>query len=246
MPPARALNGSVTFFGYRFPLPPLLLAAATLAASTLAAVGLRSGFPFLQWLTLDANAVAAGQLWRLVTWPFLELDPIALLFACLVILVFGRDLTYQWGGVRFLANYFGFTLAAGVGTCLLAAVWTPVRATAYFTAWPVADALIIAWAVVFPGRQMLLYFVLPLGGRVLVYAIVGITVLLALFGGFTPYVPHFLAQAAALAYLRRPDLRLYWARLRYGSWNTPARRRSGLRKVERQRSSDDEPPRWLH
>jgi hypothetical protein len=124
-------------------------------------------------------------------------------------------------------------------------LWPAVWQARYITAWPLADALIIAWATAFPGRQLLLYFVLPLGGRKLVYATVGITVLLALFYGLALFVPHFLALGGMLAY-QNGGLGGFWGRLRGGGWgNGGPRRRSKLRVID-PRERRDEPPRWLH
>ena len=55
--------------------------------------------------------------------------------------------------------------------------------------WPLADALIIAWATLFPTRQMLVYFVIPLGGRNLIYATLGGTLIFALLAGFVGSCP---------------------------------------------------------
>jgi membrane associated rhomboid family serine protease len=243
--PFRLLNRSVTLLGARFPAPAFLLSVGTLAASTLAAVTYRLGWPFVTLMTLEPALVWRGQVWRLLTWPFFEMDPISLIFACVILLFFGRDLSYQWGPARFFKVYLAFTLLTGAVVCLVAWAWPAVWQGRYLTAWPMADALIIAWATAFPSRQLLVYFVLPLGGRKLIYATVGINVLLALFNGLSFYVPHFVAMGGMLAY-QRGGLRGFWGRLRGGGWGAGgSRRRSRLRVID-PRERRDEPPRWLH
>jgi membrane associated rhomboid family serine protease len=245
-PSSRLLNRSITFFGARFPFVSFLLAASTLAASILGAVMKQLGWEIHALMALVPARVWSGEVWRLLTWPFFAPDPISLFFACLIILFFGRDLSYQWGPLRFLRVYLGFGLGVGAAICVLAWVWPAIRQAPYLTPWPLADALIIAWATWFPSRQLLVYFVLPLGGRKLIYATWGINVLFALYYGLAPFVPHFLAMGGMWLYLNGGGLGGWWGRLRGGGWGKGGtRRRSNLRVID-PRERRDEPPRWLH
>jgi hypothetical protein len=130
-------------------------------------------------------------------------------------------------------------------TCVVALVWPALRLQPFVGAWPVVSALIIAWASAFPTRNLLLYFVVPLGGRNLVYATLGGTLIFALLGGVSGFIPHFAAQLLSLAAMRRTPLRDLWTKVRfelaYRGWR---RRSSRLREVPR--ASRDEHTRWYH
>lgn len=237
------LGGSVTVLGARFPTATILVAGLTLACSVLGAMLWRAGIPLLASGVLVPGQVLSGELWRLVTWVLFELDPLSLIFLMMVLLLFGRDLAQAWGPGRFLAVYLGITALAGGVTCLIGALlWPALLNQTYATAWPLGEAIIIAWALLFPARQMLVYFVLPMGGRNLVYLTVGGTVLFALMGGIGNFVPHFAAQGLMYAYLQGFSPRMLWLRLkaRTARWQPP-RRATHLRPVDK-----DEPPRWLH
>lgn len=239
---ARALNGSFNFMGGRFPVAVGLLIGLTLGASILGAVGL----PLREWGALFPVLVWQGQVWRLLTWVFFELDPVSLIFACLMLGWFGRDLCHAWGARRFLAVYLGFAAAAAGATCLIARlVWPGLMARAYLSSWPLAEAMIIAWAVLFPYRRIFVYFLFPLGGRNLIYLTIGGTVLYALFHGPAAFVPHFVAEGLMLIYVREPSIYGFWLRLRLGAlqWS-PRRRSSHLRPVDR--FDPEDRPRWLH
>ena len=139
------------------------------------------------------------------------------------------------------------TVVTGGLTTLVGLAFDGVGRGPYYTVWPVAEALIIAWATMFPTRQMLVYFVLPLGGRNLILFTVGCTLVFALLSGFVPFVPHFIAQGLMLAYLREPAIGRLWQRLTLGMRGASKRRPSHLRAVDRDREDrEDEPPRWLH
>lgn len=243
---SRVLNRQLYFLGSRVPLVVAVLVGLTLAGSILGAVGRRNGFPLvLQWGVLAPDLVWAGQLWRLLSWPFFETDGLALIFAGLALWWFGRDLASSFGPAGFLARYLAVALLTGVGICLLARFGWPALGNAFFMgAWPLVDAMIVAWAIFYPHRQILFFFVLPLGGRNLVYVTVGVTVLFALLEGFARFIPHFLALAVTLAYMRDPSLLYLWLRLRL-AWE----RRGGRRRSSHLRAVDGEDPRrspWLH
>ena len=241
MPPVRVLDGSFTILGGRVPRVVGLLVGLTLVATILGAVGARNGLPtVLQQGVLSPDLVWTGQVWRIVTWVFFELDALSLVFGCLGLWWFGRDLYYAWGPTRLLGTYLGIAAATATLTCLVARlVWPALLRADYVGMWPVVSALIIAWATLHPHRDVFVYFVLPLRGRNLILATLGGTLLFALLDGVARFVPHFIAQGLVLAYLNPPvALQRLWQRARL---RQSQRRAPKLRVIER-----DEPPRWLH
>jgi membrane associated rhomboid family serine protease len=174
---------------------------------------------------------------------FLELNPLGLIFACLLLAWLGRDLSAAWGHWRFVGVYLGFAAAVGVTTCLIGLLLPAVRELSYATAWAMGDALLIAWATHFPTRQILLYFVLPIGGRNLIVLTIAGTALFALFSHPIYYVPHFVAIAFMLVFARYPALDLLWMRLRLLFMRRSSSRRNATLRVVR---DDDKTPRWYH
>ncbi len=188
-------------------------------------------------------AVWEGQLWRVLTYPFFESDPLSLVFGAMMLFWFGRDLSYAWGPRRFLITFLAFTAAAGVVTCLVARVWPAVWAHPYLGIWPVADAMVVAWAMIFPDRQILLYFALPVSGSTLLYLTVGGTLLYAIFGGLVSFVPHLAAEAMMLVFARGYSLRGLFQTVRIRSQERRARRRARHLKVV---DKESDPPRWMN
>jgi membrane associated rhomboid family serine protease len=244
VPRPSPLEGSFVVLGSRVPRIVGLLVGLTLCSSILGAVGSRNGGGFLEWGALVPGLVLRGELWRVLSFVFFETEPLGLVFACLGLFWFGRDLTQAWGASRFLATYLVAAALTGLLVTALAFAWAPLQAVAFIGPWPLVSAMIVAWAVLHPHRDVLVYFVLPLRGKNLIYATLLGTLLFALLGGVLHFVPHFVAQGLALLYMREPFLGNLWLRLRY-RLNTRGwrRRASHLRPVDR---VDDEPPKWLH
>lgn len=241
--PARSsfLDRRFRVLGGSLPAPIALLIGATLVSSIAGAQlpGVSEAGALVPAL------VFSGQLWRLVSWAFFELDALGLIFAGLALFWFGADLVRIWGPVRFLAYYFGLAAAAAAVTSTLSLVWPTLYLQPFVGAWPVVSGLIIAWACAFPTRNILLYFVVPLSGKNLIYATLGGTLLFALLGGVGRFVPHFAAQLVCLAAMRGTPLGQLWARVRfelaYRGWR---RRTRGLREVPRPQRDDES--RWYH
>ncbi len=200
-----------------------------------------------EWGCLVPAAVLRGQLWRLVTWPFFERDPFSLLFGGLTLYWFGRDLCWAWGPRRFVATFFAITAVAAAATTLLALALPQLQLAhrPYLGAWATLSALIVAWASLFPERQILLMFALPISGRALLWITVGGTLLYAVFYGIAGFVPHLLAQGAMALYLRGVSARGLFQSLKIRSLERRARRRASHLKVVH-KNGDGTGGRWLN
>lgn len=232
------------------PLVVALLIGITFVLSLAAAVLSRNGVPVLEHVVLSPPAVWHGQVWRLFTWQLFELDPINLVFACLMLYWFGRDLCVQWGTARFLAVYFGCAAVSGALTCVVGRfLWHDVWGQPFLGVWVVTDALTLAWAALYPDREIFLGFILPVSGKMLIWITVGGTILYAAFVGFSQFVPHLIAELLMLAYVSDPRRRL----MRWRLGRLEHQRRSYLKSVARADRDEDEhgppsgkPPRWMN
>jgi membrane associated rhomboid family serine protease len=187
------------------------------------------------WTLFAPNAVLGGQVWRLVTWVLVEAGgpntPINLLFGGLTLYWFGRDLCSAWGSRRFVLTYFGVATLAALATTLLSLGVPQLRGGVWTGAWPILSALLIAWASLFPERQILLFFALPISGRTLGWITVAGTLLYGVFGSMHAYVPHLLAQGIMALYLRGVSARGLWQSLKIRQLERKARRRASHLKV---------------
>lgn len=236
----RARNiGEVLTFGGRVPPTVGGLISAIVAASLLGALG--RGYGLVEAAALVPGLVWQGQLWRLVTWVFFETDPLSLLFGGMTLYFFGRDLCYAWGPRRFIATFFGVSVAAAGATTLAAQWWPALMGYPWSGSWPALLALTVAWAMIFPERQILLMFALPVSGRALLWITLGGTVLYAVFGRVHAYVPHLAAQLLMMGYARGWSLRGLWQTLRIKQYERRARRRASHLKVVKK-----DPPRWMN
>jgi membrane associated rhomboid family serine protease len=209
-------------------IPPFIAAMLALmfAMSIASAIDAGFGGSLSRWLDLRPSQVWSGEVWRLVTWPFLERGPLSLLFAGIAIFYFGPDLHERWGRRRFVRFVVGIAAIAGVGTCLGAFVFPMAWWLPQDGGMVLADAIVIAWALQFPDAPLRFYHVLVVRGGEVVSLVLGVTLLFALFYGVAVVLPELLAGLAALVYMDRPDRR--WRRTK----RARRRDRGGLEVID--------------
>jgi hypothetical protein len=113
----------------------------------------------LQLLALDPEAVARGEVWRLVTFLFLPwggggrgvLGPIFTIIALMFLYTVGSSLEAEWGSFKFDVYYLVGVVATIVGALLFGPVTNEFLNL----------SLLLAFATVFPNYEILLFFVLP-------------------------------------------------------------------------------------
>jgi membrane associated rhomboid family serine protease len=197
-------------FGGRLPWAVGLLLSATLALSLAVAFGDRHAGGLFDLVALVPAKIWRLQLWRVVTWSFVEPTPLGLIFGCLFLYWFGADLAGEWGSVRFLRVFGSVMLVAAGATCLVAQVDPPILDYPYLGTWALTTALVVAWGLWFPDRVVRLYFVLPIRGWWLAWFTVAITVIYAIYKGWDHYLPELLSEASILAWMFRKSILGRW------------------------------------
>jgi membrane associated rhomboid family serine protease len=122
--------------------------------------------------------------WRLLTAPFMH-DPRSLggiLFMLLGLYFLSPSLEKAWGGKRYLFFLIYSALIAYTFQ-LVAAMLLPVETTrklvpqVWFGAFPVVEAIAVAWALSFKGQTVRLMLLVPVTSRTLLLFVVGTSVL---------------------------------------------------------------------
>jgi membrane associated rhomboid family serine protease len=145
--------------------------------------------------------------------------------------MFGVDLERRWGSRGFLRYYFIVGVGAGLSMILVSLL--PFRATAAtYHAFTIGASgsvygLLMAWALIFPHRQILFMLLFPLTARVYVLIMGAIAFFSAVgaSGGPVANVAHLGGLIVGFVYLKGPtDLRLEW-RYRLTKWRMDRMRR---------------------
>ncbi|MBR1529419.1 MAG: rhomboid family intramembrane serine protease [Oscillospiraceae bacterium] len=104
-------------------------------------------------LYFDRAAIMQGQVWRIVTFLFLPPDssPLFVVFALYFYWLIGKSLEHQWGSFRFNVYYF-----IGVIGTIIGGIITGMTTNTYLNL-----SLFLAFAMLFPNFEVLLFFFIP-------------------------------------------------------------------------------------
>jgi membrane associated rhomboid family serine protease len=144
-----------------------------------------------------------GQLWRLGTYMFLHStrDFSHLALNALALWMFGGELEELWGTRKFIVHYVLF----GVGAGFFGALYLFHPAMRYIPIIGASGAifgLLTAYAVYYPHREILLFFILPVKAWMLVAGYAALSLLLSFSQGTAvAHLVHLGGIAAAFAYL---------------------------------------------
>lgn len=165
---------------------------------------------------VPAAVLTDGRVWQPFTYLFVHSASIGhILFNMLSVWMFGVELERRWGTTFFTKYYF--VCGVGAGLCSIAASLLPFGASAYYI--PTIGAsgavygLLLAWALLYPHRQILFMFLFPLPARVFVAIIGAVAFFSALgdSGSTVSNVAHLGGLVVGWLYLKGPrDLRLAW------------------------------------
>src|SRR5436190_11343687 len=180
-------------------------------------------FPINKYFALSVEGLRSGYVWQLLTFQIMHGGFTHLLFNCLAIYVFGREVEAAVVRDSFLTLYFSSGGLGGLCQALIAAIFPAQFGGVTVGASAGAYGLTAAFAVLFPEQVLLLFFIIPLRAKYLL----ALCVALAGLGFVLPPPPTGprMADAAHLG-----GMLAGWLFVRYAvHWHWPS-----LRKTQRQ------------
>lgn len=212
----------------------LIINAAVYLVQMLPVVG-----PLLtDWGGLVANNVFShGQLWRLVTYMFLHStrDVFHILLNMMGLWMFGIELEELWGPKKFLFFYF----FCGTGAALFSGFYYLVPSMRFIEVIGASGAIfgiLTAYAVFFPNREVLLFFVFPMRVWVLVAGYAVLSLILSFQSGNTvAHLMHFGGIAVAFGYLKGGPFFAEWLTIQKDRLREEEARARAKEKVYRER-----------
>ncbi len=196
---------------YQFQAPKLtpvnkviLIAAGSLFIlhSIMKAVG---AFSVVSFLGLSGAGVLSGLVYQFATYPFVETQLMGAIFNSLIIWFIGSEIETLWGKkvyLRFLSLvvvsvglfYFFISVLFFHGTHLFESNLHGLNGINF--------ALLIAYATLYPDRQLSLMMIFPMRAQTFCWILAGIEAYMALFSNITTSWAHLLAMGLAWLIIR--------------------------------------------
>jgi membrane associated rhomboid family serine protease len=190
----------------------------------------------------NTRLILAGEVWRLITAPFLHIPSGTIghiLMTMLGLYFLGTSLESSWGGRRFLgflamSAIFAYATQMLVEIAMPASIASKLVGEYWFGAGPVVSAISVAWALSFRGRTVNLMFVPPVSSRGLITFVLILNVMYLIAGAAGPsgLISPFGGMLAGYLFgggTPSPVRRL-WLKLRLAQLDAEARREATERK----------------
>lgn len=179
---------------------------------------------YAEWLALDPHLAVFGlRPWTIVTYAFLHdlHTPTHILFNMMGLFFLGPSLERRWGGKGFLQFYLWSVVIAGLASVVLGLLLPGIFGGQVVGASGAIMAILAAFSLVQPEATILLFFVLPIQARWILWIALGIDTVV-FFSGSSDLAYHTHLGGAFAAWLLvtgswRPGLlvdrvRLAWLR----------------------------------
>ena len=175
----------------------------------------------LNLLTLEPAYILHGQIWRIISWVLIP--PSGNIFTTVIMMLFyyslGTALERTWGAFRYNVYIFSGILFTVIGAFLLYLI-VGVDAVGYgvfFSTYYINMSIFLAFAVSYPDREVLLYFILPIKMKwmALVYAALTIYDLvrgnlftrIAIIASLLNFIVFFLSSRNVKPYMPKEQMR---------------------------------------
>ena len=224
--------GGGTSFGFGVPMTPvvkqlLILNVAIFALELLPGI---ESYQLNRWFGLvPADVFAGGRVWQLFTYMFLHGGIWHLAFNMFMLWMFGASIEARWGSRDFL-TYF---VVCGVGGALASWITGPTSAIPVIGASGAVLGLLVAYTLMYPDRQVLIWFLFPIKMKYLIWVLVAID-LIGVFGGSrdgTAHFAHLGGMATGFLFLKQ-DWRL-------GAFGRKLRAKRARRKMTQQNAAHE-------
>lgn len=215
--------------------------ACFLLSAILKAIG---AFSLVNILGLSGSGVLSGFIFQFLTYPFVETQFMGVLFNCLILWFIGSELETQWGPKIYLRFLLITVLSVGI---IYAGVSFSLLYGTYAYSSPIHGlsginfALLIAYSLLYPDRQMSFMMIFPMRARTFCWILVGIEVYMAVFTSIANSWAHLLAMGISYLIIRFQTRPLVRSVLN-ATW--PNKKKQGKKHLYVVKDDEQDPPKY--
>lgn len=214
--------------------------ACFIIASIMRAIG---AYSLVNFVGLSADGLFHGLIYQLVTYPFAETQLMSFLFNSLVVWFIGSELESQWGMKVYLRFLLLTVIGVGLIYSLVSLIFffgTPLYFSHLHGLSGINFALLIAYSLLYPDRQMAFMMVFPMRAKTFCWILAGIEAYMAVFSSLRTSWAHLLAMGIAFVIIHFQSNPLIKKAL-HTSWKP---RGSGKKHLHIVKDDDQKPPKY--
>lgn len=198
-------------------------------------------FSLLQIFGLSSGGINSGLIFQLITYPLIETQLMGFIFSSLIIWFIGSEIEGMWGRKIYLR--FLLMIVVGVGLLyVLLNLGMNTFAMPLHGLSGINFALLTAYAVLYPDRQLSFMMIFPMKARTFCLILAGIEAYMAIFSSLSSSWPHLFAMGFAYLIIRYQNNRLIKTVLNSSFTRPRAPKKRGHLYVVK--DEDDKPPKY--
>lgn len=170
--------------------------------SILKAVGALS---LVSYVGLSGSRVFSGMIYQIVTYPFIETQLMSAIFNSLLIWFIGSEIESLWGKKVYVRFLLLIVLGVGITYLLVSTLLfhgTHIYGSSLHGLNGINFALLIAYATLYPDRQLSLMMIFPMRAQTFCWILAAIEAYMALFSSITTSWAHLLAMGLSWLIIR--------------------------------------------
>lgn len=142
----------------------IIVSVSVFILNTLASV--YGGVNFAQILGLSVSGFLGGKIYQIVTFPFVHMGLINILFNCLILWFIGCDLEMQWGKT-FYRKFLGLSVLVSAVSFIIIGYFAlgPSNQSIFSGLQGANLALLVAFGMIYAEKEMLFMFLFPIKAK---------------------------------------------------------------------------------
>lgn len=210
--------------------------------SILKAIG---AFSLVGLLGLSGKGLMSGMIFQLLTYPFVETQLMGFIFNSLLIWFIGSELESLWGS-RLYSRFLGLTVVSvGLVYALVNILFfygTQIFGSPLHGLSGINFALLIAYATLYPDRQLSLMLIFPMRARTFCWILVAIEAYMAIFSSMSTSWAHLMAMGISYLLINYQHLPFLKKLLNFTWSNKSASKKSAKKHLYVIKDDDNQNP----
>lgn len=222
----------------------ILSVACFIASSVGKAIG---AFSLPSILGLSGSGVLSGFVFQFITYPFVETQLLGFLFNSLLVWFIGSEIEKMWGE-KLYQRFLGLiVLICGLVYALVGILLfngTALYSTPLFGLSGINFALLIAYATLYPDRQLSMMLIFPMRARTFCFILIAIELYSGIFSSYLSSWAHLLSMALSFLFIRYQHLPLIHQMMNKSFGGESKKAKKGHLRIVKDEKKD--PPRYWH
>ena len=168
---------------------------------------MQSGVSLISYLGLSMAGLSNGYFFQFITYPFIDVGFITVLFNAMILWFIGSELEVRWGS-KFYAKFLAIaTYSGGLAYALIFSRFMGEMGMPLYGLTGPNLALFVAYAIIYSERTLIFMFLFPMKAKYFCMILAGIELYMTVFSAYSHgALSHLISMGVGFGYLKLKSL----------------------------------------